>query len=329
MGSSSSPVYCIIGVGIVVGCAVLWDGLDRLFMGKPLEGLISTMVKRIHEYHTYPKLVKYAEDGYMINIVIAIGLFLPMFLAYCAHHALTHGYVDPYLLFLYHIIRIGPFFMNFAYVYTLCHKEGHSHTGLWAKGPWYLKPLEMFMNNIFNWWIGPMYGVFPSTFAYGHSRNHHKYNNSEEDIITTADRPRDSFQNWVAYVPRFLMYAVNGSSVVQFYKEGNWNVIFKMFLGSAYFCGVFMSVWYYISPHYAFLYLGYPLFENCILLSAVNWTWHAFIDPTNPENEYVNSITIFDGQINVLNEDYHVVHHQVDYFLSICGFELLKLIMSI
>ena len=23
-------------------------------------------------------------------------------------------------------IRIGPYFMNFAYVYTLCHKEGHA-----------------------------------------------------------------------------------------------------------------------------------------------------------------------------------------------------------
>merc|ERR1719242_1097829 len=54
----------------------------------------------------------------------------------------------------------------------------------------------------------------------------------------------------------------------------------------------------------------YPFFENVILLSVVNWTWHAFIDPNDPSNEYVASLTFLDGPINVMNEDYHVVHHQ-------------------
>ena len=38
--------------------------------------------------------------------------------------------------------------------------------------------------------------------------------------------------------------------------------------------------------------------------------WHAFLDPDDVENEYVQSITILGGAINVLNEDSHVVHHQ-------------------
>ena len=38
--------------------------------------------------------------------------------------------------------------------------------------------------------------------------------------------------------------------------------------------------------------------------------WHAFLDPDDVENEYVQSITILGGTINVLNEDSHVVHHQ-------------------
>lgn len=57
-------------------------------------------------------------------------------------------------------------------------------------------------------------------------------------------------------------------------------------------------------------YVFFPFFEANILLAAVNWSWHAFIDPANPENEYVQSVTILDGCINVLNEDSHVVHHQ-------------------
>ena len=46
------------------------------------------------------------------------------------------------------------------------------------------------------------------------------------------------------------------------------------------------------------------------MLSGINWVWHAFLDPDDVENEYVASISILGGTINVLNEDSHVVHHQ-------------------
>ena len=37
----------------------------------------------------------------------------------------------------------------------------------------------------------------------------------------------------------------------------------------------------------------------------------AFIDPHDHENDYVNSVTILDGLNFTLEEEYHVVHHQV------------------
>jgi len=58
------------------------------------------------------------------------------------------------------------------------------------------------------------------------------------------------------------------------------------------------------------MYLIYPFLEQCVMLSGINWVWHAFLDPHDVENEYVASITILGGTINVLNEDSHVVHHQ-------------------
>ena len=42
--------------------------------------------------------------------------------------------------------------------------------------------------NVFNWWVGLFYGVLPSSFAYGHSINHHKYNNGPLDVVSTSDR---------------------------------------------------------------------------------------------------------------------------------------------
>ncbi len=56
----------------------------------------------------------------------------------------------------------------------MCHKEGHSKIGIFKNKR---------LNNVFNWWIGLFYGVMPSSFANGHSINHHKYNNGPNDVI--------------------------------------------------------------------------------------------------------------------------------------------------
>lgn len=61
---------------------------------------------------------------------------------------------------------------------------------------------------------------------------------------------------------------------------------------------------------FCFWYLFYPLMEGNILLSAVNFAWHAFIDPDDPSNDYVNSTTVVNGLNFCLQEEYHVVHHQ-------------------
>jgi len=163
---------------------------------------------------------------------------------------------------------------------------------------------------VFNWWIGLFYGVVPSTFVYGHSVNHHRHNNGPCDVVSTADKPRDNFFNFVAYIPRFFLYACNVTTAVQFAHETNYRVVRNVIMGSVYFLAWFSFWTWLISPSFSLTYLLFPFFEQSLLLSAVNWSWHCFMDPNDPENEYVQSITIVDGCINVLHEDAHVVHHQ-------------------
>ena len=67
-----------------------------------------------------------------MNSIVLGGVALPAMFAACWYHNKTYGF-NVALCMAYHVIRIGPFFMNFAYVYTLCHKEGHSFTGLYSK----------------------------------------------------------------------------------------------------------------------------------------------------------------------------------------------------
>ena len=311
-------------VGLVVFASMLWEALDRGFDGgfwdskKELSGFLFArflpwLTRTTQPFHE--RFVKKPQDAYMINNIIAYGVIVPcMFLA-CAWNALqnsnsssSHRMTSLWVLFVYHLVRIGPFFMNFAYVYTLCHKEGHAaYTGLFAKE----YNDSIFLRNIFNWWIGMFYGVLPATFKYGHSINHHIHNNNEHDVITTSDKPRDNFFNWVAYLPRYVLYAVNISTVRQFAHEGNWKVVYKVVFGSVYFFVWLGLVAYVVGPVFALAYVAFPFFEASLLLAAINWSWHAFVDPNDPSNEYIQSITILDGTINVLNEDAHVVHHQV------------------
>lgn len=301
-------------VGMVVFASMIWEGIDRKFeggfvdSGKELTGFLFAKVvpwltNKTQKFHS--NYVRRPQDAYMMNAIIAYGGVVPLMFFACAYHVYHNG-LCLWLVFTYHLIRIGPYFMNFAYVYTLCHKEGHSRAGLFSKD----YNDSVLLRNVFNWWIGMFYGVLPATFAYGHSINHHRYNNNEWDVISTSDKPRDNFANWVAYLSRYFLYATNISTVAQFSRESNWKIVCKVILGSAWFVSWMIVCGILIGPAFALAYVAFPFFEAGILLAAVNWSWHAFLDPNDPDNEYVQSITILDGTINVLNEDSHVVHHQ-------------------
>lgn len=177
-------------VALVVGSAVLWDALDRGFMGKPLDGVTMSLarwVNRVTEKFN-SKFVKHKEDAFIMNALFWLGLVVPATFVASAYYTRQNGGVHWGLLWAYHLFRIGPYFMNFAYAYTMSHKEGHNRSGFYTKANGILK-------YAFNRWIGLFFGMMPSFFTYGHSVNHHMYNNGPLDVVSTADRRRDSFTN--------------------------------------------------------------------------------------------------------------------------------------
>lgn len=245
-----------------------------------------------------------AVDRFLVPFVLLQGGLIPALFFYNLWHTLQYGF-NPYLCYAYHILRVGPYYQNFAYAYTLCHKEGH------VKGVgMFKKEYQWMLGGVWNWWIGMFYGVMPSTFALGHSVNHHKYDNGEYDTVTTWDQPRDSINHFLAYLPRWVAYHFNISVFIQFCLEGKHDLAFHMVLGTAWYLFVLAGL-YWLSPLFAFAYYLYPLVESSMLLSAINWAWHCFVDPDG-ENFFAYSVTIFDSFVfsNILNEDYHVVHHQ-------------------
>lgn len=284
-------------VGIICGCGYVWYYIDPVTLR--VCRLLSKLMAPFSE-----KFVRNKADTFLVPVLLLQAVAIPLMFACCLYYHLNYGFSLTHA-FVYHLIRTGPFVSNFAYAYTLCHKEGHS-----SRVGMFQKPYSYLLQNVWNWWIGVFYGVVPSTFAFGHSLNHHTYNNDRDDVVTTWDRPRDSFFNYVRYLPRWLSYSINISTVVQFAKEKNFIVVKGMLAGSFYYSS-FLAVFFYINPTFAAVYLLYPLVEASLLLSAINWSWHSFLDP-DTKNVFAHSVTIFNGPetSNVLNEDYHVVHHQ-------------------
>jgi len=92
--------------------------------------------------------------------------------------------------------------------------------------------------------------------------------------------------------------------------DGNTKLAEKMLRSNLYYLAWVTGCWLVGGPMFTLGCLIYPFFESLVLLSAVNWVWHGFMDPLNPLNDYILSPTFIDGPSNILNEDHHVVHHQ-------------------
>ena len=264
----------------------------------------------------YKKLVHHPKDTFVVNTTIWLGIVLPAYFcveAYAQCQSLAAG--DGFIWWraaIYNVVRIGPMYRHFMFVYVLSHKEAHMYGKLFAQ------PYRSWLGLQFayNYFIGLFHGVLPGPFTESHIYNHHKYDNAIDDVYSTGAFPRDSFRNFLHYVYVWFLYALNLSSISKFFQEGRNTRAYRCIGGLLYYIAVVSLAWKFVGAQFAAFYVLYPLIEGNILLSAVNYTWHAFIDPNDHDDDYVNSVTILEGLNFTLDEEYHVVHHQVSVLVK-------------
>jgi fatty acid desaturase len=98
------------------------------------------------------------------------------------------------------------------------------------------------------------------------------------------------------------------SPLALFLKRREYRLAMELLYGMIAYYGVTaLMLWW--DPLFCIAYWVYPHFEAIVLLCAISYLWHAFVEVSDPGNQYVNSVTILNGHDNVFNEDYHVVHH--------------------
>mmetsp|Transcript_48729 Transcript_48729/g.139364 ORF Transcript_48729/g.139364 Transcript_48729/m.139364 type:complete len:522 (+) Transcript_48729:52-1617(+) len=205
------------------------------------------------------------------------------------------------ILFLFHILRIGPRFTFFSHAHVLVHKEGHDHKGIF-RSPF------CFLNCLNEWWIAPFYGVVPNSYSIAHVKIHHRWHNDVDDVHTNLDLDRTLVSSFLIYTPRFILYWSGVGCAALLFKRKEWGFLGRLLAGMVAYYGVLALFWCW-NPTFAFCYWLYPHLEATVALCAISYLWHAFVEESDPGNQYVNSVTVLDGHDNVWNEDFHVVHH--------------------
>jgi len=238
--------------------------------------------------------------GSYLPWMFILGCCVPALFFWALRRHMTHG-LELSTLCIYHLLRVGPRFQLFAHAHTLTHKEGHCHRG-------FFKGVFRCLNVFCEWWIGPFYGVVPWNYYVAHMKIHHRWHNDVDDVHTNLDLDRTDPRSFLLYVPRFSLYWTGLSPLALFVKRGEWALIHKLLCGMVAYYGLTLLLFCW-DPVFCTVYWLFPHVEACVLLCAISYLWHAFVEESDPDNQYVNAVTILDGHDNVWNEDYHVVHH--------------------
>ncbi|MBI1287987.1 MAG: hypothetical protein GC178_10445 [Flavobacteriales bacterium] len=255
------------------------------------------------------KVMKDERDSPYLFSYIGIGIYAPLLFIGSYYFQVVYldannhwGWENWLAALAYNVLNYGPYFAFFSQVATMIHKEGHTPKGMFKK------PFEVF-NNFHGHFLAMLYGHVPQGYPMGHMRIHHKHDNAADDVTSTIFYDRSHAARFLIYLLEFALFWTGISVAHYHYKKGKMAEFRKMVYGMLAFYG-FMAVVMSINFWFGFAYLLIPHLSCIFLLAAINYTWHAWTDPSEPKNIYKNSITVLDGQYNVYNEDFHVEHHK-------------------
>jgi len=283
-----------------------WHGLMVLF-NRLLGGLPYRLWERGAELTTRwgTPLTKDPRDGDKVAPTLFLLVWTPLVFSLAFYRQSTYGF-EWWLVPLYHVLRLGPRYRFFAWLYVLIHQEGHAYNG------WFKPPLGYVFNawfGISQWWSAVFFGQIPGTFRVSHNKCHHRHDNMLDDVCTNLDLDRSKPWSFIYYFPRFAAYWTGFGMVAYFGSRKEWGLLKHVLLGMAMHYALWALSFYYMGVLFTMFYVIFPHFEGIIFFGGISYLWHAFCEPDDPYNSYVNSMTILEGHDNIWNEDLHVEHH--------------------
>ncbi len=250
------------------------------------EGLVGKLaLKLIRDKRDIP-FIELMLQHTLIQIPFAIALFVPGVFRWW----LAVGYVA---------LTFGMFFDRFI---LMLHNTSHRPL---------FKREYGFLNNYIPWVIGPFNGQTPETYYAHHMGMHHPENNLEADLSTTMPFKRDRLTHWLRYFFRFFFLAIIELPIYH-YKHKNRKAIRRLLTGEASFIAMCVLLAVYVDWRATLAVFVIPYMLARFLMMCGNWAQHSFLDPRDPNNPYINSITCINTRYNrrCFNDGYHIGHHE-------------------
>ncbi|KAL1504318.1 hypothetical protein AB1Y20_010724 [Prymnesium parvum] len=282
-------------------------GLKKLLIPPYLALDRSATFRRLCEKYIYssPKFADFGATA-LLTLLSVSGFF-----ALILRHQLTHGAIPLWLWFVYNCSWAGFGGRVMGAAYTFAHKEGHNPII-------YRKWIRRLTGNVFENWVGCLFGNVPYNFTTSHMHLHHRLDGGMGDSFYQWDLDRSSAWDFLLYVPRIFSHMVGVSSLAKFWKLGRSDPLMKsqfylLLRGCFIYWLLVPAALYAVTRSTFFLMVVWlqPLLCMTFFLSIVNWGFHAFIayDENGEQVPCVNSSTILNGMDDYFGEDDHMAHH--------------------
>ncbi|KAJ6001903.1 hypothetical protein N7522_007130 [Penicillium canescens] len=266
----------------------LWDlPLLRAKLPAPIQKYVLT------PYINWAKgVVRFQTDVVMVtHLILYFTTIVPSAILLFYRFSYLHGFVHWFMQLFY----CGAF--------TLM-KHQHIHmNGV-------LSPKYYLLDTLFPYLLDPMLGHTWNSYFYHHIKHHHVEGNGRDDLSTTMYYDRDSVPDFLCYVGRFVFF-IWFELPMYFFRKGQTKYALRCAFWELSNYVALYTLYNYVNARATLFVFLLPLTVMRLGLMVGNWGQHAFVDPADPDSDYLSSITLIDVPSNrfSFNDGYHTSHH--------------------
>jgi len=243
------------------------------------------------------KVLRDSRDTPALRIMVSLTLTaVPIFAI-----QLILGKPRLLLAIAFYLSLVGLKFQRSVRMFSAKHMEAHRPQGYFSD------KYDKVFGRYVEFFLGYLYGDLPELGRTVHVRLHHKENGGPDDNAATSGYNRTNPLHFLWYLSDNIWTTLGFAPYAYFKARGDEKnrrrVLWGMTRYFIYFGAVFIYDW-----RIGILFVFVPLLCMNFIMAITSWVQHAFCDPENAEDYFVNTVTVLD-EVNFMNEGYHLCHH--------------------
>jgi len=243
------------------------------------------------------KVLRDSRDTPALRIMVSLTLTaVPIFAI-----QLILGKPRLLLAIAFYLSLVGLKFQRSVRMFSAKHMEAHRPQGYFSD------KYDKVFGRYVEFFLGYLYGDLPELGRTVHVRLHHKENGGPDDNAATSGYDRTNPLHFLWYLSDNIWTTLGFAPYAYFKARGDEKnrrrVLWGMTRYFIYFGAVFIYDW-----RIGILFVFVPLLCMNFIMAITSWVQHAFCDPENAEDYFVNTVTVLD-EVNFMNEGYHLCHH--------------------